>query len=305
MQFITNQTKGGIDFIANLLVCIYGPIKSNFKFSNRKETLVTHYDSDLLRALILSIFGILFFKKIHIVHVNPVNLRKSKFIIRSIINLIIYKLASLCGWRFVFISRENYSTYRNFVPSIYIPNPILKTISKPHFKCLSANEPIRFVNMGRFDFQKNQRESIRFIQSMEMNYPNNEFEYNFYGDGVYKDEFEKMIRDSSYNNKVHIHNWSQNVKKDLILYDIYLQTSLWEGLPTIVVEALNEGIRVISYPLASSASLLSNSCYFDEYFDLGSFLKLPYPAPDLSSYQQKLSLEKHKEFHEKIHLLHL
>ena len=80
MQYITNTSKGGISYVANNLEPIYGRVSNRKSIFTCIDSLVTHYDRDLARALLLSLFGITAGIKIHIVHVNPINLTKFKFV---------------------------------------------------------------------------------------------------------------------------------------------------------------------------------------------------------------------------------
>jgi len=305
MQYITNTSKGGISYVANNLEPIYGRVSNRKSIFTCIDSLVTHYDRDLARALLLSLFGITAGIKIHIVHVNPINLTKFKFVIRSFASIFVYKLAALLKWKFIFISRENYADYHRFVPSQYIANPILKDLRNISPRALNLKDNIKFVNMGRFDFQKSQARCLDFIELMERNFPQNNFEYHFYGDGKYLEMFMDIVSKTSFKGKIFFKEWAKEVLVELDKYDIYLQSSLWEGLPTIVVEALDSGLRVISFPLSSSASLLSDASYVDANFDFESFLFRNVGQPSLKKYLIKESLEKHLRFYEEISILNL
>lgn len=304
MQYITNTSKGGVRFIAENLVPIYGNISDKINNSSSK-CIVTHYDRDLAKVLVFYFFGIQSKIKVHIVHVNPVNLFKFKYVVRSAFNILIYKIADILKWEFIFISRENYANYHRFLSAHYIANPILENISNASPRMLQITDNLKFVNMGRFDFQKNQRRCLDFIAHMEKCYPSNVFEFHFYGDGEYLEEFKELVSKSSFSEKIHLKEWSDNVKSEMENYDIYLQSSLWEGLPTIVVEALDSGLRVISFPLSSAASLLPDSSYFDAYFDFGSFISKDSERPNLEKYLISESLERHQILYEKISLFNV
>lgn len=305
MQYITNTSKGGVRFVAQNLVPVYGEVVPKYRKIIGKECLVTHYDRDLIKAMLWSMFGYAVGIKLHISHVDPINLFKRKYVARSVLNIFIYKLASTLGWRFVFISRENYAKYRGFISAEYIANPLLSDLEIKASSSLSVKDSIRFVNMGRFDFQKNQKQTLEFIEYLEKKYPGNCYEFHFYGDGPLLPLFIEEISIREYKDKIFLHDWSDDVYEDLRKYHIYLQSSIWEGLPTIVIQAISQGLKILSFPIVSSASLLNDSSYIDKYFTFEYFLENSEAKIDLIKYSVDTSLEEHKKLYEKLRVLHL
>lgn len=305
MQYITNKTKGGIRYVAERLIPVYGSISEDSTKIRRSESVVTHYDRDLAKVVLWTFFGFYCRVKIHIVHVDPINLHKTKFALRSVINLVLYKLASGLGWHFIFISRENYAKYQNYVRAEYVLNPVLDHVEELNRQRLSINDPIKFVNMGRFDFQKNQRQILNFIDLMDHDFPGNKYEYHLYGDGALLNSFKNEMFNRELDHKIFLHDWTDSVLVDLRKYDIYLQSSFWEGLPTVVVQALSQGLSILTFPLASSASLLEDSSYIDKYFRFDYFLENSVEKVDLTKYTIARSLEEHKKLYEKLRILHI
>jgi glycosyltransferase involved in cell wall biosynthesis len=66
------------------------------------------------------------------------------------------------------------------------------------------------------------------------------------GDGVLRPAVEKMIASSGLGDAVVLLGWQQDIPSLLSLFDVFILTSLWEGLPITVLEALASSRPVIA-----------------------------------------------------------
>ncbi|MGA1797046.1 MAG: glycosyltransferase family 4 protein [bacterium] len=66
------------------------------------------------------------------------------------------------------------------------------------------------------------------------------------GDGVLRDAVEDMVREFGMQHHMHLTGWRRDIPRLLAGFDIMALTSLWEGLPKVVVEAQAAGIPVVA-----------------------------------------------------------
>lgn len=291
MQFITNKSKGGVSFVSQKLIKVYGEVYSDFKSLFKEDVIVTHYDRDFFYVLILRIF-LYRCKFIHISHVNPINLSKSKFVFRSLISVLLYKLGNVFGWNFVFISAENYAFWKDYINCELIYNPVLAGLNELPEKHLDSE--VRFVNMGRFDYQKNQLAAVNIFAQLIEEYKGLNLKLFFYGDGPYLEEVKARVKELKLSSYIFFNPWVNDVNEVLPNYDVYLQSSRWEGLPTIVIQAQNYGLKILSTPINSSSNLLPITSYYDDNFDLINFLNSEIDYSHLKYFLVSNSVRRHQ-----------
>ncbi len=66
------------------------------------------------------------------------------------------------------------------------------------------------------------------------------------GDGELRPELEKFIATHGLKDVFHLMGWRTDVEKWMHLFDVLVLTSLWEGLPRVLPEALSAGTPVIA-----------------------------------------------------------
>jgi len=66
------------------------------------------------------------------------------------------------------------------------------------------------------------------------------------GDGILRDAVEGMVQASGLQRHMHLTGWRRDIPRLLAGFDIMALTSLWEGLPKVVVEAQVAGIPVVA-----------------------------------------------------------
>lgn len=106
------------------------------------------------------------------------------------------------------------------------------------------NSDILIVNMGRLSEPKGQWHLIRAMKYV--NKYNKNAKLKIIGEGSYRDILEKLIKDLSLEKIVELSGYIKDPFIELSKGDIYVSSSLWEGLPMALVEAGNCNLPIIS-----------------------------------------------------------
>jgi glycosyltransferase involved in cell wall biosynthesis len=103
-------------------------------------------------------------------------------------------------------------------------------------------------SVGRLSPQKNPRDFVRLAQMLSQRRPDLRFVY--VGDGPMRDEVESALDASGLTDNVMLLGVRDDVPDLLRAMDVFVLTSLWEGLPRVVLQALATGLPVVAYDTA-------------------------------------------------------
>lgn len=78
------------------------------------------------------------------------------------------------------------------------------------------------------------------------------------GDGVLRPKLEGLIKEKSLKNKVILTGWRNDVPEIINVFDIFVLTSLWEGLPRVIPEALISGKPVVATAVDGSKEIIED-----------------------------------------------
>lgn len=78
------------------------------------------------------------------------------------------------------------------------------------------------------------------------------------GDGELRDQLEEQIRELQLKSVVKMVGWRRDVPELLRIFDVFLLTSLWEGLPRVLVEAITVGVPVVAPDVDGIAEVIRN-----------------------------------------------
>ncbi|MGP8022585.1 MAG: glycosyltransferase [Methanobacterium sp.] len=101
-----------------------------------------------------------------------------------------------------------------------------------------------FINVGRLTRQKGQWFLIRSFRKVVDQHENARL--FILGDGTLKNELKELINKLNLNEKVFLLNIQENVFPFLKNSDCFIFSSLWEGLPIVLIEALSMNLPIIS-----------------------------------------------------------
>lgn len=142
---------------------------------------------------------------------------------------------------------------------------------------ISPEEKV-ITTIGPFKPQKNLSDFINAAKQISEKFRNCKF--LIIGDGEQKSYLEKLINESMLQDKVKILGWRRDIPEILAVSDIFILTSLWEGLPRSVLEAMSSGLPVIANEVDGVEEVIRNN--------ENGFLTKPFEIEKTSEYAVKL-----------------
>ena len=135
---------------------------------------------------------------------------------------------------------------------VLILNPYIDKISKIK-KNNNKNKKFIILSIGRFTHQKNLFPIINVFTNLSKKY--NQIELNIIGDGNQKISLIKKTK--KYEN-IRILNWKKNIKNYFLKSDLFILNSFYEGLPNVLIDAVNYEIPCISSDVSGAKDILIN-----------------------------------------------
>ncbi len=147
--------------------------------------------------------------------------------------------------------------------SIVIPNCIsIKT--NPIIR--KNNNKIKILSVGRFTVKKDYLSSIKTIALLKNKYKN--IEYTIIGWGELENKVRNWITDNNINDITEIVINPKNLNDYYIDSDIYLQTSIYEGCPNTVLEAMSFSLPTVLTDAGDNNILINDSEYLSQPGDI-------------------------------------
>ncbi|QDU49709.1 glycosyltransferase [Gimesia panareensis] len=100
------------------------------------------------------------------------------------------------------------------------------------------------LSVGRLDPQKAPGDLLAAFLQFAAQAP--EFHLLFVGDGPLKAELEQRASQSEFADRIHFAGWQPQIPELMRAADCLVLSSLWEGMPNVVLEAMAAGLPVIS-----------------------------------------------------------
>lgn len=122
-----------------------------------------------------------------------------------------------------------------------IPNPI--TIPNTEEKSFLASKKI--VVAGRLTEQKNFSSVIRSFKMVVLKHP--DWSLDIYGEGPLKEQLQNLISNIGLERNVFLRGYTSQVREKMLEASCYVLSSLYEGFPLVLLEAMSCGLPVVSY----------------------------------------------------------
>jgi glycosyltransferase involved in cell wall biosynthesis len=100
-------------------------------------------------------------------------------------------------------------------------------------------------NVGRFSSQKNPLDWVRVAGRVRRRLP--ECRFLLVGDGPLRAQVERALREEAIFDRTVLTGLRRDPARMLAAMDVFMMTSLWEGLPRVIPEALAMGRPVVAY----------------------------------------------------------
>lgn len=142
-------------------------------------------------------------------------------------------------------------------------------LKKKNFECLTIHNPKSFVSNKQAEL-KNKRfiAAGHFIYAKafdlliesfsEFAKKNKEWELVIYGTGEGYDTIKTRIEKLELTDRIKLPGFSDHMTENLLESSCYLLSSRWEGMPMVILEALEIGLPIISYDISAMIPLVEN-----------------------------------------------
>jgi glycosyltransferase involved in cell wall biosynthesis len=112
------------------------------------------------------------------------------------------------------------------------------------------------LSIGNLKPQKNPADFLAMAERVGAQEPDTEF--LFVGDGPLRQRLEFQLIAKGLAGRVKLPGWRRDTAQLLALADVFVLTSLWEGLPRALVEALKSGVPAVCYAADGVVDLLQD-----------------------------------------------
>lgn len=138
---------------------------------------------------------------------------------------------------------EQYHLIRSAIPlEAFDPEKVDRRAAR--WKLGIAPDALVLGNVGRFSPQKNLLDWVRVASSVARELP--ECHFLLVGDGPLRTEVETVISASGLSERTTLTGLRRDVPDMLAAMDVFLLTSLWEGLPRVLPQAMAMGVPVVA-----------------------------------------------------------
>ena len=78
------------------------------------------------------------------------------------------------------------------------------------------------------------------------------------GDGILRNEVEGLIRQEGLSDRVILLGWSKEISSFMAALDVFVLTSLWEGLPMVFLEAMSHAKPIVAYDICGNSEVVKD-----------------------------------------------
>jgi len=176
------------------------------------------------------------------------------------------KIAGIITDRIIFVNHHDrvVAAQMNLAPThkmVTIPNGIDLSVFNHQKKMIDSKKLIGFEKNGsvvgmvaRLWEQKFPQDFIRAIPAIVQERPDTKF--LVIGDGHLKNEMKQLSHELKISNNVLFLGWRKDVQDLLKILDVFVLTSLWEGLSVSILEAMASGKPVVTTNIKGNKELV-------------------------------------------------
>lgn len=151
------------------------------------------------------------------------------------------------------IKESKIDTIYNGVDDKKIEKLKLESLSDEEYKIFKS--PV-IINVGATSEQKGQWHLIKIMPELRKYIP--DIQLVILGQGAYYNKLEKLVQSLNLKECIHLIGVKSNPYKYMYNADIFVLTSLYEGFPNVLVEAMSVGLPIVSVDCKSGPRELLN-----------------------------------------------
>ena len=148
------------------------------------------------------------------------------------------------------------------MPSLAVANPSSFTVNENEIikaKAKANSDITRFIAVGRLNEQKDFSSLLLACSELKSSLKIDNWKLDIYGDGELLEPLNDLIEKMKLNNHVTIKKAVSNIEAIYLKSDFLLMTSIYEGLPMVLIEAMTFGTPCVSFDCESGpAELIDN-----------------------------------------------
>ncbi len=223
-------------------------------FEAKKNFEKIIFISNINYANIVSIISLINLNNIKVIITERSSISELKYsnnLINKFKNKIIYFSAKVL-YRFSDLIITNSKFEKNYVQNkfklknvICIHPPSIKNIIKKKSKN-NFNKKLNIIYVGRLSREKGIFIILKALREIKNRY---KFLLNLYGDGPEKEPIKNFIKKNNLNKMISLKGFVNNKKLVFKNADLFINASLWEGLPNALVQSINYNV----FPICSNA----------------------------------------------------
>ena len=210
--------------------------------------------SNLNYANIVSLISLINLNKIKVILTERSSISELKYsynLINKIKNKLIYFFAKIF-YKFSDLIITNSKFETNYIQDkfqlnnvICIHPPSIKNIIKKNVNN-NYKKILNIIYVGRLSREKGIFVILKALKNLNKKY---KFLFNLYGDGPEKKSIENFIKINNLNKVISLKGFQRNKRLIFKNADLFINASLWEGLPNALVQSINYNV----FPICSDA----------------------------------------------------
>ena len=262
-NFFDNKSR-----IVKSIYCVYLLLRNYYD----KETTLVSFQSNILAIIVCKILDY----KI-IIRSNQSPTYYAKNIVKRKIMSFFYKKAD----KIIVNSNDFKNEFKKFfnLQSISIYNLMEKTsgLKKLSKKTINDNffsnskKIINILSIGRLVPQKNQ---ITILKALNLIRNKKKFKFYLIGKGTEYQNLQNFVNQNKLNNQIKILNFRSNIYPYYKKADVFILSSLYEGLPNTLIEALTFGLPIISTNCKTGPKEILNDEKYGKLFKIRDYKAL-------------------------------
>ena len=158
---------------------------------------------------------------------------------------------------------NNYSAKEKFEKRGFNPNKIYVIqnaieLKNPQLDSKSSNGEIKIITVGRFVKQKDYKTALKSFSNLVDRNKDRKYRYYIVGYGPLEKEVRSLAEQLKIDNKIKVFINPPDVSSILKSSDIFLSTSLFEGVSNSIMEALVAGLPVVATNVGDNSYLVKD-----------------------------------------------